>query len=185
MVRSNGIQVAAFSGVDKTQTSGYPSWRPIFLAAATIVVMVLTTVKASAQAPVIMTQPASQMVAPGSNVTFSVLATGAPPLNYSWVHDYMFISYGSQSSITITNAQPGDAGTYIVYVSSADYTYWTTSEPAELIVLQAPSIITQPAGKTVLAGSYVTNGVYAVGAPHPRTNGDSTAQPSRAQIQTG
>ncbi|HTZ21503.1 MAG TPA: peptidylprolyl isomerase, partial [Opitutaceae bacterium] len=42
------------------------------------------TVTAAGAAPVVTTSPTSQHVTPGSNVTFSVAASGAGPLTYQW-----------------------------------------------------------------------------------------------------
>ena len=42
------------------------------------------TVASAATAPGIVTPPASQVVFVGSNITFTVLATGTEPLRYQW-----------------------------------------------------------------------------------------------------
>ena len=70
-------------------------------------------------APSITTQPASQTVAQGGSVTFSVAATGSAPLTYQWQFNGNNISGATSSTYSITSAQTNDAGTYSVVVSNA------------------------------------------------------------------
>ena len=70
-------------------------------------------------APSITTQPASQAVTQGGSVTFSVAASGLPPLTYQWSFYGNNISGATSSSFAITSAQTTDAGTYGVVVSNA------------------------------------------------------------------
>jgi hypothetical protein len=50
-------------------------------------------------APLIAQQPASQLVSPGSNATFSVAATGPAPLSYQWLFDGVDIAGATNSSL--------------------------------------------------------------------------------------
>jgi hypothetical protein len=67
------------------------------------------TVTAAAVAPAIVTQPASQTVAVGQSVTFSVVATGTAPLTYQWFKNGTAIagatalSYASPAAATTDN----------------------------------------------------------------------------------
>jgi uncharacterized repeat protein (TIGR03806 family) len=70
-------------------------------------------------APNITTQPQSQAVTAGSNVTFSVTATGTAPLQYQWRFNAANISGATASSYTRSNVQSGDAGNYSVVVSNS------------------------------------------------------------------
>ena len=65
---------------------------------------------------VIVTPPVSQSVASGADVTFTVDATGAGTLQYEWQHGNTVIPSVTTSSLTITNAQLGDAGVYTVTI---------------------------------------------------------------------
>ncbi len=56
------------------------------------------TVNASAVAPTITTQPASQTVTAGQTATFNVAATGTAPLSYQWKKNGTAIS-GATSSV--------------------------------------------------------------------------------------
>jgi hypothetical protein len=67
----------------------------------------------------IVTQPANQTVFQGSTATFSVVAGGTAPLAYQWLFDNGNISAGTNSSYSVTNAQPSDAGSYSVIVTNA------------------------------------------------------------------
>ncbi len=61
-------------------------------------------------APQIATQPQNQTVAPGSAATFTVLASGSPPLSYFWTRDGNPIAGATQNSYTLANCQFADSG---------------------------------------------------------------------------
>jgi glucose/arabinose dehydrogenase len=82
-------------------------------------------------APVITTQPQNQTVSQGSNVTFSVSATGSS-LTYQWYKDGNSITGANASSYTINAVQQTDAGLYAVTVSNSAGT--VTSNNAALTV---------------------------------------------------
>ncbi|MGZ5569316.1 MAG: immunoglobulin domain-containing protein, partial [Limisphaerales bacterium] len=112
--------------------------------------------------PSITTQPISLTVQAGSSATFSVSAAGAPPFSYRWQKNSNDIAGATLSGFTITNAQPTDAGTYSVVVTNLYGT--ATSSNATLTVLTSPpSIVTQPASRTVSIGATVNFSVNATG----------------------
>jgi hypothetical protein len=75
-------------------------------------------------APVILTQPASQIVGLGLNATFSVTASGSLPLSYQWRKDGANLVDGGRISgaatacLTITNVVESDGGAYSVAVTN-------------------------------------------------------------------
>ena len=69
-------------------------------------------------APSITQQPASLVVTQGTTATFSVAATGAPPLTYQWRFGGNNLSAATASSYTINSAQSSNAGNYDVVVSN-------------------------------------------------------------------
>ncbi|HWY74665.1 MAG TPA: LamG-like jellyroll fold domain-containing protein, partial [Verrucomicrobiae bacterium] len=69
--------------------------------------------------PVIVSQPQSQTVPAGTNVTFTVVAAGASPLSYQWQFDSTNLAGATISSLTITNVRPSNTGNYSVVVSNA------------------------------------------------------------------
>jgi hypothetical protein len=71
-------------------------------------------------APLITTQPASQSVLAGQNVSFAVAASGTAPLQYQWFFNTNTpLSAATNSSYAITNAQLANAGQYTVLVTNA------------------------------------------------------------------
>ena len=80
--------------------------------------------------PVITVQPASEAIADGSNVTFSVTATGA--VSYQWRKGGTDIAGATATSYTITGARAADAANYTVAVTNAAGT--TLSAAATLTV---------------------------------------------------
>jgi len=94
--------------------------------------------------PLITSQPQSQTVFAGTNVTFSVTATGTPPLNYQWLLNGQPIGGAVGSSYSIASVQSGQAGKYTVEVSN---TYGSVlSAPATLVVytINASGVIGTP-----------------------------------------
>ncbi|HLP01140.1 MAG TPA: immunoglobulin domain-containing protein, partial [Opitutaceae bacterium] len=129
---------------------------------ATLTVNAASTVTA----PSITTQPSSQTVTVGSSVSFSVAASGTAPLNYQWKKGGADISGATSATYSIASAATGDAGTYTVVVSNSAGS--ATSNSVTLTVnaastVTAPSITTQPASVTVLAGQSATFTVTASG----------------------
>ncbi|MGD0814609.1 MAG: protease pro-enzyme activation domain-containing protein, partial [Verrucomicrobiota bacterium] len=113
--------------------------------------------------PTILTPPASQSVAVGSNATFSVSAGGTPPLNYQWQVNTTNINGATNASLTVTNVGLGDAGSYTVTVSN---TLGSTNAMAMLTVGYSPSITTQPQSIDVVQGTNVSF-IVGVGGTGP------------------
>lgn len=66
----------------------------------------------------IVTPPLAQTVAWGSDVTFSVNATGTAPLSYEWRFNDQVVAGASSASLTLTNIQLANLGSYSVRVSN-------------------------------------------------------------------
>ena len=113
-------------------------------------------------APSITTQPQSQAVSPGSNVTFTVVASGTTPFSYQWLFNGTNISAANTNFYTLANAQFTNAGNYSVIVTNIAGSI--TSSNAVLTVSNLPpSITTQPQSQTVNVGGSVTFTVVAGG----------------------
>ncbi len=70
-------------------------------------------------APVgITAQPTNQNARLGTNVTFSVTATGAPPLVYQWRFNATNIAGATNPTLTRTNIQATNAGGYSVVITN-------------------------------------------------------------------
>lgn len=119
-------------------------------------------------APIILDQPAMQILGQGSTATFSVLAAGANPLTYQWrkngsnLTDGGSISGSSTRILTLSNVQTNDAAGYSVVVSNSNGSV-TSSPPATLTVLVPPFITSQPTNQTVSVGDVATFTVTAGG----------------------
>ena len=68
--------------------------------------------------PAIVSQPLSQTIYARDTVTFTVIAEGPPCLTYQWMFNGANISGETAASLTLMNAQEGQAGDYSVQVSS-------------------------------------------------------------------
>ncbi|HWN95465.1 MAG TPA: immunoglobulin domain-containing protein [Methylomirabilota bacterium] len=99
--------------------------------------------------PFITQQPFTQTVDSGTNVTFSVIATGAPPISYQWRKNAVNIKGATNSTLTLTNVRSSDTATYTVVISNPGGS--VTSVAARLIVNFNTSPLT-----------IITNGVGAV-----------------------
>ncbi|MGA2541554.1 MAG: Ig-like domain-containing protein, partial [Verrucomicrobiota bacterium] len=125
------------------------------------------------QSPSVVSPPASQLVAPGSNATFSVTAIGSTNFGYQWQLNGVKIARATNSSYTVTNATSANAGSYIVVVSNVVATV-TSAPPATLTLQTNPAIIMQPASQTVFLGQKAGFAVAVVGV-------NSKANPLRYQ----
>jgi hypothetical protein len=98
----------------------------------------VTVGRPSPVGPSITTQPISEAVASGSNVTFSVAATGTTPLSFQWRLNGVDIVGASTSAYTKAGCQSADAGSYLVVVTNTCCA--VTSCPATLTVNNAPGL---------------------------------------------
>ena len=121
-----------------------------------------TTTNGVSDAPAISTQPQSQTVEPGSNANFTVSATGAATLRYQWRFGAADIASATTSGLTITNAQPANAGSYSVVVTN--FAGSVTSSPAVLSVGTSPVITSPPQSQSVAVGATVAFSVTSTGS---------------------
>src|SRR5579862_2776984 len=115
--------------------------------------------------PSITTQPASRTINAGQTATFSVAATGTGTLTYQWKKNGAAISGATSSSYTTPATVASDNGaSFTVTVTGTSGN--VTSNAATLTVSvpnTAPSISTQPASKSVIAGQTATFSITATG----------------------
>jgi hypothetical protein len=135
-VWGQGVQYALFQGVAVT-TAGDPvvlTVRPGVYGYAIIAGLQIATSSGSS-APRILVPPRDQAAAVGNNVTFTVTATGTPPLSFQWQKGDAPLQGETNVSLTLHNVQLADTGTYSVQVTNAFGS--VTSSNATLNVLQA------------------------------------------------
>ena len=110
--------------------------------------------------------PQSTNVVLGSNVTFSVVASGEAPLYYQWFFNGSSILGATSNLFSLTNVQSTNQGNYQVLVTNS-----VSSAVSAVAVLTVatptnspPMITLQPLGLTVGVGSNATFSVTATGA---------------------
>lgn len=110
---------------------------------------------------VINTQPSSQTVCSGANVTFTVTASGTVS-TYQWRKAGVNIPGAVSASYTITGVVTGDAGNYDVVLTGPCGT--VASNTVTLTVNAVTAITQQPVSRSVCVGTAVTFSVTATGA---------------------
>jgi len=131
---------------------------------------VTATLTVLAVPPTITAQPTNQTVQAGGIATFSVGASGTPPLSYQWSFNTTNIVNATNATLTLNNVQWTNAGNYSVLVTNAygstnsfnaalsvvatlDHFAWST--------ISSPQGADQPFGATITAknvfGITVTN----------------------------
>jgi len=103
----------------------------------TLAGFVQTFVIGGSNAPVLTTPPANITAAVGSNVTFSVRASGQAPLKFQWYSAGQIIPGATSSNYTIANVQMTHTGAYSVSVSNSYANI--VSDPAYLWVFTPPT----------------------------------------------
>ena len=123
------------------------------------------TVTAAAVAPAITTQPASQTVVAGKTASFSVVASGTAPLTYQWKKNGTAISGATASTYTTPSETTADnnAQFSVAVTNSAGNANSSAAILTVTAAALAPSITTQPASQTVIAGKTASFTVVASG----------------------
>jgi hypothetical protein len=165
--RLNGVNVAgatsatlALTGIATNQSGTYTCLVTNVAGAATSSGATLTV----NVPPTIATQPVSQTVTAGGNVSFIVAASGTAPLSYQWRRNGANVAGATSATLALTSVTTNQAGSYNCVVSNVAGS--ATSSAATLTVSPAPiapTITTQPVSQSVTAGANVTFTVAASG----------------------
>jgi hypothetical protein len=81
----------------------------------------------SSQAPIISTSPQSTTVTQGQAATFTVAATGAPPLTFQWMRGGIDIPGANSTTYTLQATTPGDSGAVFMAKVSNNFGSVTSS----------------------------------------------------------
>ena len=120
--------------------------------------------------PTITSQPPARTANAGGTVTFSVTATGSPTLLYQWRKGGVALANGANvagataATLTLSNVQSGDAGTYDVVVSNGNLPNATSNGALLTVNPAAPTITSQPSPQTVAVAGTATFSVTATGS---------------------
>lgn len=113
----NGTDIAGATGPNL----GLPNLHPSDAGAYSVVVQNAVGPVTSIEAvlnilipPVIQEHPAGQTVDLGGSATFDVVTTGDQPLSYQWQRNGGNISAATSDTLTLSNVQAADAGSYSV-----------------------------------------------------------------------
>jgi endonuclease/exonuclease/phosphatase family metal-dependent hydrolase len=145
--------------------------------------------------PTITTQPQGQSVLAGQTATFSVAASGTPPLNYQWFFSGTNIAGATTNPFTLANVQLTNAGNYSVVITNI--TGSVTSSAAPLMVLFTnPVVFAQwnfnsitPDGNTTTGTTTPSTGMGTAALVNGTTatfaTGDTTLDPAGSTDNSG
>jgi hypothetical protein len=94
--------------------------------------------------PAIYSQPTNQTVIVGQTANMTIGANGTLPLSYQWNFKDGSIAGATSSSLTLTNVQQSQAGSYTVVITNSAGS--VTSSPAILVVNPPPPCMPVPQG---------------------------------------
>ena len=120
-----------------------------------------------AAVPAITTEPISQGVLLGTTATLSVGAGSVLPLTYQWSFNAAPIPTGTAATLTVSNFQAANAGSYTVLVTNELGSKTSAVAVVTVGTATAPTIVTPPVAQAVHAGGTITLSVIATGIPAP------------------
>jgi hypothetical protein len=112
-------------------------------------------------ATTISSQPVGSTICASNTANFSVTASGQGTLTYQWQLNGSPISGATSSTLTVTNSQSANAGSYTVTVTGACGS--VTSNAAVLVVNPSTAITTQPAPVSACLNGNASFTVVATG----------------------
>jgi DNA-binding beta-propeller fold protein YncE len=109
--------------------------------------------------PYITSQPASQNVVAGTNVSFSVTAVGGEPLTYQWTSNTVALFNVTNSTFTLANVSPADAATYAVLVTNS----FGNATSSNIVLTVVPAFVNTLPATGISAAGAVLNGSVTIG----------------------
>ncbi|NBR87178.1 MAG: hypothetical protein EBS84_01985 [Proteobacteria bacterium] len=123
---------------------------------------IVFTPQTGTSAPTIVSPPQSQTVKAGQNVSFTVSATGTPPLAFQWRQDGTNLTGATETTLTLSNVNTNEAGNYTVVITNS---FGAITSAVATLTVQVPPQITLglPPALTNNVGDTVQFGVTATG----------------------
>lgn len=117
-----------------------------------------------AVAPTIETQPQNQTVTEGQTATFTIAAAGTGPLTYQWKKDGNNIEGATTATLTISDAQAADAGSYSVVVTNQEGSVISNTATLTVNKPDDPNVRHMVKdGNVFLGGKYIELGISPAG----------------------
>ena len=164
--RKNGTAISGATGATYTIASVAASDAGTYSVVATNSVGSATSTGAVLTVnsmPVVTTQPVSQTVIAGANVTFSVAASGTPTPTYQWRKNAVNLSGATAATYTITNATTSSAGTYTVLATNSVGSVTSTGAVLTVNAANTAPTLTAMANQTTVSGTAVGPIGFTVG----------------------
>ena len=115
----------------------------------------LLSVNTNPVAPAFSSQPVSQIVLTGGTAVFTAAAIGTGPIRYQWVKDGLAIAGATATTLTLTNVQAGDGGSYALTASN---NVGGTASSAAVLTVTTSIPIVNSAYNLVGFGQFTTGG---------------------------
>jgi uncharacterized repeat protein (TIGR03803 family) len=124
----------------------------------------------------------SPQVVSGTNVAYTVAATGTAPLSYQWQFNGVNINGATGATLTLTNVNSSNGGSYTVVVSNPYGSVTSTAVAFTVIPLPSAPVFA-PAPGTYSTAQSVT--ITSAGATSIRYTTDGTAPTVASTLYTG
>ena len=104
------------------------------------------------EAPVVSQQPTGQTVGAGSDVTFTISATGTEPLTYQWLKNGVVLSGETNPTLSLTDVQVADSGSFQVIVGNLVGSVTSEGANLEVLIQGAVELADNFADRSVVVG---------------------------------
>ena len=113
-------------------------------------------------APLVTSGPTNETVVLGGSTTFAVAATGTAPLAFQWQAHGTNLAGATTSSLSLSNIQLSEAGTYAVIVTNQAGSMTSTSATLRVLAPVGISLQSQNAGTNAFSVSSVSGLLYTL-----------------------
>jgi hypothetical protein len=158
---TNGVQATDLSGISSiTQSPTNGADLPIGTNVVVIAVAdpygntaysTNTVVVQDQTPPLILLQPASQTNAPGTNISFAVVATACTPLAFQWFFNTAALAAQTNTTLVLSNLSLSVTGNYFVVVSAAGGSVTSSVAALFLMMPAGNGSVTNPPGSVTLS----------------------------------